>query len=70
MPITDEDADLESTIGTAATVARKTHDDVHHAMLTSALPYHRGHDGRRVVRLVDLLESMRNVQSTQAHAAE
>ena len=49
MPITDEDADLESTIGTAARVARKTHDDVHHAMLTSALPYHRGHDGRRVV---------------------
>lgn len=53
------DLDLELNIGAAARVARVTHDDIHQAMVTGALPHHRDQDGRRVVKLGDLLEWMR-----------
>jgi hypothetical protein len=59
MPITDEDMALELNIGAAARVARQSHDDIHHAMFSGALPHHRDQDGRRVVKLGDLLAWMR-----------
>jgi hypothetical protein len=67
MPISNDDAALELNFGAAARVARQSHDDIHHAMFTGALPHHRDRDGRRVVKLGDLLAWMRNVQ---AHGAE
>ena len=51
MPISSDDAALDLNIGACARVARKTHDDIHNAMFTGALPCHRDHDGRRVVKL-------------------
>jgi hypothetical protein len=69
MPITDADMALELNIGAAARVARTTHDDIHHAMVTGALAHHRDRDGRRVVDLGDLLAWMRR-QSVPALAAE
>lgn len=69
MPITPDDADLEVNIGAAARMARQSHDDIHHAMVTGALPHHRDRDGRRVVTLGDLLAWMR-AQPIPARAAE
>jgi hypothetical protein len=69
VPIRNDDAALDLNIGAAARVARKTHDDIHQAMVTGALPHHRDHDGRRVVKLGDLLEWMRR-QPTPAITAE
>ncbi len=59
----ETDAALDLNIGAAARVARKTHDDIHHAMFTGAMPCHRDRDGRRVVKLGDLLAWMRSAQS-------
>jgi hypothetical protein len=59
MPISNDDAHLKLSMGAAARVARKTHDEVHRAMVSGALPHHRDRDGRRVVKLGDLLAYMR-----------
>jgi hypothetical protein len=59
MPISNDDAHLELSMGAAARVAHKTHDEVHRAMVSGALPHHRDRDGRRVVKLGDLLAYMR-----------
>ena len=64
------DTALELNIGTAARVARTTHEGVHHAMVTGTLPYHRDANGRRVVSLGDLLAWMRNVPAIPARAAD
>jgi hypothetical protein len=53
------DMAMEVNIGAAARLARVSHDDIHHAMVTGALPHHRDRDGRRVVTLGDLLGWMR-----------
>jgi hypothetical protein len=68
MPISDDDMALELNIGAAARVARQSHDDIHHAMFSGALPHHRDQDGRRVVKLGDLLQWMR--QSVPTPSAE
>ena len=67
MPISNDD--IELNIGAAARVARQSHDYIHQAMVTGALAHHRDHDGRRVVKLGDLLEWMRR-QPTPAPASE
>ena len=64
MPIAPDDLALELNIGAAARVARTTHDAVHRAMFSGTLPHHRDQDGRRVVKLGDLLAWMRNEDST------
>jgi hypothetical protein len=69
VPIPNDDMALELNIGAAARVARKSHADIHHAMVTGALAHHRDQDGRRVVRLGELLVWMR-AQPTPARAAE
>lgn len=69
MPISKDDMALELNIGVCARVARKTHNDIHIAMVTGALPQHRDQDGRRVVKLGDLLAYMW-AQSIPARAAE
>jgi hypothetical protein len=58
--ITADDARLELNIGAASRVARVTHDDIHVAIVSGALPHHRDHEGRRAVTLGDLLAWMRN----------
>jgi hypothetical protein len=70
VPVSNDDAALELKIGAAARVARKSHDDIHVAMVSGTLPHHRDRDGRRVVKLGDLLVWMRNVQSVAALSAE
>jgi hypothetical protein len=57
--IAANDAQLELSIGTAARVARVTHDDIHVAIVSGALSHHRDRDGRRAVTLGDLLAWMR-----------
>jgi hypothetical protein len=54
-----DDMEMEVNIGAAARLARVTHDDIHHAMVTGALPHHRDQDNRRCVRLGDLLAWLR-----------
>jgi hypothetical protein len=66
MPITNDDKHLELNIGAAARVARTTHESIHIAMVTGALPHHRDRDNRRVVKLGDLLVWMRNVPAALA----
>ena len=68
MPIIDEDMALALNIGAAAKVTRQSHDDIHHAMFSGALPHHVS-DRRRVVKLGDLLAWMRR-QPISAQAAE
>jgi hypothetical protein len=70
MPINETDTALELNIGAAARVARQSHDDIHHAMVTGALPHHRDRDGRRVVKLGELLAWTRHVQSVPAPSAK
>ena len=53
------DLALEVNIGAAARLARVTHDDIHHAMVSGDLAWGRDADSRRVVRLGDLLSWMR-----------
>ncbi len=53
------DMALELNIGAAARVARTTHEAIHQEMVTGALAHHRDQDGRRVVKLGDLLAWMR-----------
>jgi hypothetical protein len=60
-PPNSTDLELELNIRTASRLARKSHDDIRHAMVSGALQHHRDKDGRRVVKLGDLLASMRGI---------